>query len=497
MFADCDGVAVNVASSWSQKKATAVGSTQTSEILTDHQDTQTHSKQSIQIQTDDIEANITAVNEGEDQAPALVEFLQRAEKEVAAALASTKKSAAFDGYAVHWSDDEAEDTDRIVLTNPTYSHLQCTALGWNSRGAVVGVGYGRHDHGDWCAHQGSICTWNITRMSLNRAKPDTAVELPTCILCLQWHPEHPALLVAGGYNGIVYVIDTSQPAGKELVAECSSDENVHTEPVVQVAWRTVVDRHGKRSYLIVSASGDGSVNMWTTRPGKRELVLVRRVFVVPSDMPEHARRRSALPSSPVGVTSMAVPTDGSSSLLLGLENGTVVAYTLDAAAHVRAAPEMAHAPHTGPVYSVAYAPHHRALFLSAGSDGSLRVYHHLQVAPVLTLDCGSAFVLGAQWLPGRACAAVAVTDAGHLLVFDLKESRCAPVVKYDITEKHHSLLSVACNPKRPRTVAVGDADGRVVLVTLPRTVYTPTLQDDAVLAGLAAELTFAISNSRS
>ncbi len=35
--------------------------------------------------------------------------------------------------------------------------------------------------------------------------------------------------------GTVYVVDTSQSAGLELVAECTSDEYVHSEPVSQ-AW---------------------------------------------------------------------------------------------------------------------------------------------------------------------------------------------------------------------------------------------------------------------
>jgi hypothetical protein len=168
-----------------------------------------------------------------------------------------------------------------------------------------------------------------------------------------------------------------------------------------------------------------------------------------------------------------------------------------------------------------------------------------------------------------------------LLTLHVKQSRCSPAVKYDITEKRHPLLSVACNPRRcvcerhragsarltppvvlfacmcveillcvfpsllrvvhvvthrsQRTVAVGDADGRVVLVTLPKAVHTPvclvrpclfvcvcvcvcvsvcvcvgthsttiqctdcrfqTLQDSAVMAGLASELTFALTATR-
>lgn len=61
--------------------------------------------------------------------------------------------------------------------------------------------YGRFDHEDWCTHKAAVATWNLDKRSLNVNKPDTVIDSSCCIMCLEFHPENPAWIAGGNFNG--------------------------------------------------------------------------------------------------------------------------------------------------------------------------------------------------------------------------------------------------------------------------------------------------------
>lgn len=63
------------------------------------------------------------------------------------------------------------------------------------------LSYGRYDHEDWCTHKTSLCTWNLERRNLDENKPDTALEVSSCLMCTAFHPTNPALIAGGTYTG--------------------------------------------------------------------------------------------------------------------------------------------------------------------------------------------------------------------------------------------------------------------------------------------------------
>lgn len=66
---------------------------------------------------------------------------------------------------------------------------------------LTSLSYGRFDHDDWCTHKTSLCTWNLERRNLNENKPDTTLEVSSCLMCTTFHPTNPALIAGGTYNG--------------------------------------------------------------------------------------------------------------------------------------------------------------------------------------------------------------------------------------------------------------------------------------------------------
>lgn len=61
--------------------------------------------------------------------------------------------------------------------------------------------FGRYDHEDWCTHRAAVGTWNLDRRSVKTDKPDTVIDSACCVMCLEFHPENPAWLAGGNFNG--------------------------------------------------------------------------------------------------------------------------------------------------------------------------------------------------------------------------------------------------------------------------------------------------------
>jgi hypothetical protein len=74
-------------------------------------------------------------------------------------------------------------------------------VGWNCTGAVIGAALGRFDHEDWCTHKSTLCTWNINRRGLDPDKANVVIDVPSCLMCIHFHPQKPSYVVGGTFNG--------------------------------------------------------------------------------------------------------------------------------------------------------------------------------------------------------------------------------------------------------------------------------------------------------
>ena len=61
------------------------------------------------------------------------------------------------------------------------------------------------DHEDWCTHRTSLCTWNLDRTAVKEEKPDTKIEIGSCLMCIAFHPKNPAIIAGGTFNGMCIV----------------------------------------------------------------------------------------------------------------------------------------------------------------------------------------------------------------------------------------------------------------------------------------------------
>ena len=86
-------------------------------------------------------------------------------------------------------------------------------------------------------------------------------------MCLDFHPNNPALLAVGCYDGTVMVFDIRSKSNKSIYSS-SVRTSKHTDPVWQVSWQKEVDATKQLNFF--SISSDGRVMNWSLMKNKLE-----------------------------------------------------------------------------------------------------------------------------------------------------------------------------------------------------------------------------------
>ncbi|RQM26653.1 hypothetical protein B5M09_002048 [Aphanomyces astaci] len=130
----------------------------------------------------------------------------------------------------------------------------------------------------------------------------------------------------------------------------------------------------------------------------------------------------------------------------------------DVGALYRSALDFAFEPHGGPVYDIQYSPFHPSLFLTASSDGTVRLYNYLQKAPVVAFEVGTHYLYSVAWSKTRPLVFSVASEDGNIYVFDLK---LHPVVTLAVDSKQHraAVYTLDFNPRQRNFLACGDSHG--------------------------------------
>jgi len=476
MFADSavghnEGNQSEYQSCWLSATETQTSETQTSEIITETRSVQAGTTKEIAVQTDEV---VHEHVEASFDAQSMGVFLSRVEEDMVAQINLNNQSHAFDGYEAAWDDDVTSVTCSQTLVNAEHKgEFETTALSWNATGSVILVGYGHYDRDDLITDKAFVSTWNVDRMSINANKPDTTIEMPSCVVAIAAHPKAPALFAVGTFNGVVCLVDTSQPDGLEIVAESDRDGKSHTDPVYEVKWLTRTGKQGRETYQLATVGGDGKVLVWNTatKRGETTLVLAARYVINSSDVPSRTMKTNF--HIELGITCMSFSSEDEDTFVVGADTGAVLKCSLlSGSPGLKGKPNvelesscvtLALESHKGPVYSVSCSPFHRNLVLTCSTDGSVRVYSMLEVKPLMILDPGLGYLFDVSWSSkgGRPMVFSVTTADGHVLVYDLHANQHSPVQVLDANTKGIPVYCAANSAKRPRYLASGDGSGTV------------------------------------
>lgn len=494
MFVDETLEGVNYKSSWRKERSLADGKTQTDDLLVSDEAVQSYRCVDEAVQTDDEPKRKLRL--AEDTSGNLGEFLRRIEPFLSRQLANNLRSRAFDGFDIGWEDESSGITCEHSLSHPDFlGKFQVTGLSWNCTGSVVAASFGQFEHENWCTHKTALCTWNLDRRNVKEEKPDTTIELPSCLMCLAFHPKNPAIIAGGTFNGEVMLWDLSREDDL-LVASSGIDDDSHQEPVSKVYW--ITGSKGKKIYLI-SASSDGKILQWKIDRKAQKLQLKDGFMLMTQSLPRKMKVKGVRGDKEVGVTCITYNSEDKDMFLVGSEAGAIFKCSMHAqgnpaGSHIvssvplRSPVTFTYNPHHGPVYSVECSPFHRNAFVSAGMDQCIRLYSILQAQPVMTIEPGEGYIYSATWSPSKATVMAATTQSGNLLIYDLRQGKAVPVHKLQASPQKQPVYTCQFNPQT-NYIATGDGTGFIQIFKLSSNLRTPTGKDIDIVGNLVTVAT--------
>lgn len=488
-------VLIDIPSSWRRKRVTRDSDSQTDPITSKESAIQSKHYTTVPIQTDAEEVSQADVlaNQGDGRVfeyDAVVAFLERVEGLVSAQLMQNVKSTAFHGYIVKWSEDI--DTTSLVST---FSHAespsesQCTDVCWSKSGGALAVAYGRWDHMSWCSHKGMVCVWTPMQRDAQTTHAGFAAETSACCMSIAFHPEVPSLLVGGLFNGEIVLWRTSSDGQMQDAVVCSSvmSDWSHQEPVSSVAW-IATERRGK--FDVLSMGTDGKILVWdVTNKFATPKIATSLLF---RHIPRHLRGTNVLPKieSSVGVTCGALLKGQDNYYLVGTETGGIFKCTRMNAVQptskkLSVVPQMnndnpivfSYIPHVGPVQQISVSPFHRNLFLTCGTDGTVRLYNQLESKylriwePASSGLTSSDPIVSVKWSPFHPTVFSCTNSQGYVYFYNLstkstettskveKPSSLSQCITLDSTDRSNCIG--AFNPKLPEWYATCTSNGQV------------------------------------
>lgn len=378
-----------------------------------------------------------------------------------------------------------------------WRHLVPTGVSWNATGYTLAVSYGRFDVTGWCDSPGALCAWNLRRADIDPHKPDHVMETSDCLQCVAFHPEDPALVAAGSFDGGVYVFDlgADDEGADPLRARSGTGDASHREPVTQVRWTRNVAEASRASeraaaYDVVSVGSDGRAFVWNL------LKMARPTFGYEMRAPHPTTGKMTT----WGISSAAFGVGGKgedenedenddanrnaadTGAFLATSDGGAVFRCLASRAPAASAEfrrrcetnevgtmhspvKFEYEPHAGAAHGVSVNPHDRSVFATCGADGSLRVYGQYRARRTLSMEPCDGALFCVQWSPSRPLVVAAGTASGRVVVYDLHKGggdAARPAASFggeDEGDAPSAVHAVAFNPSLTEYLASADASG--------------------------------------
>ncbi|KAB7497925.1 WD repeat-containing protein 34 [Armadillidium nasatum] len=426
------------ASSWKTEQSITENSSQTEPLETKEEESQVLETTEIGIQTDKEETpDYKNVNYDESS---LLEFLHRITPQVEKELSKACRSRAFDSYSD--LDEESNTGVKCVHTLrwqqilPEHSVID---IGWSSTGSLISIGYGVRLHDDWCSHKGAVAVWNINRNDFAANQPDQLFDIATCVTCIEFHPQNPAILAVGNMAGEVMVFDLAKT--QEALPTFRADSGgVSISGLKWVSLPTSgnTDRgvQFKSSLSLVSITAEGTILVWAIHYAKEDITLSSGYLVKTEDIPRELRSRLS-DAGGVGLTCVTFGYDDTSRFLLGTEGGAVLTCST----------------------------------LLMPNKPVCVIYNEEE------MTCS-------QWSPSRPLVVAVGKIGGEISFYNFANKNCAPILSLPAPEKSSPISTLKFNKNNMKLLACGDHLGRVFIWQLPVNFISPSAFEQNTLADL-------------
>lgn len=321
-----------------------------------------------------------------------------------------------------------------------------TAIQWNPKYKdLFAVGYGKYSFND--QKTGLICCYTIK----NPTFPEYQFTTDSGVMCLDFHPQHPALLAVGLYDGTVMVFDIRLKGNNKPIYHSTVRTNKHTDPVWEVRWNC--ESATSKSLNFYSISSDGRVTNWTLMKNKlepEEVIKLRMVVDEKKGLGEN--KKEAFMFGLAGGMCFDFNNYDTHLFLVGTEEGKIHLCSKAYSGQYITTYEG----HYLAVYSVKWNTYHPRIFLSCSADWTIKMWDKEIVRPIMCFDMQHA-VGDVNWAPYSSTVFSAVTQDGKLYLWDLNEDKHKWLCEHTAMKKSKA-LHVSFNHADP-IILVGDDKG--------------------------------------
>lgn len=319
---------------------------------------------------------------------------------------------------------------------------QVTALCWNTAFPdLFAVGYGSYEFLRQGA--GMICCYSLK----NTSHPEYTFSTDSGVMSIDFHPQHPALIAVGCYDGTVMVFDVRNKVNRPIYLS-TIRTGKHTDPVWQVSWQ---EEDLAKELNFFSISSDGRVANWIMSKNELKMEPIMQLKLVSSlkNDPEEASL-----SGLANGCCLDFNKTSEHLFIVGTEEGKIhkcsKAYSGQYLENYEG--------HHMAVYAVRWNPFHPRVFISCSADWTVKIWDHSISTPIMSFDLGNA-VGDVAWAPYSSTIFAAVTTDGKVHVFDLAENKHEPLCEQKVV-KRSKLTHVVFNQQDP-IILVGDDRGGV------------------------------------
>jgi dynein intermediate chain 1 len=349
----------------------------------------------------------------------------------------------------YWEDasDQFREGEGSLLplwrfSNERAKKKQVTAVCWNPYfGDLFAIGYGSYDF--LKQSSGVVCCFSLK----NSSHPEFTFTTESGVMCLDFHPQHPALLAVGCYDGTVIVYDVRNKANRPIYISTIKTGR-HTDPVWQVNWQ---EEDLAKELNFYSISSDGRVANWVMSKNelKMEPVMQLKLVSTAKDDPEE----SSL-SGLAGGCCFDFNRFSEHLFIVGTEEGKLHKCSKAYSGQYLET----YVGHHMAVYTVRWNPFHERCFLSCSADWTVKLWDHNIPEPIMSFDLGNA-AGDVAWAPYSSTVFAAVTSDGKVHVFDLAQNKNEPLCEQKVV-KRAKLTHISFNSIEP-ILLVGDDRGGV------------------------------------
>lgn len=327
---------------------------------------------------------------------------------------------------------------------------------------------------------GAVLIWSIK----NPVNPERRYRFKISVSAVKFSQKSPQLLAVALYDGTIEVIDVTSIKTDESVAVVVKSERLSSpgvEPVWQIQWLQL-----KEKEYIITGSQDGRVMKYEIASGPylvgyRQLRLDRvEGFVEALHVAERKKSFIEADRHPQILCLQKHPLNHD-IYIVGTDEGCIHICSINFPhQHIGI-----YQVHSSGVYCVDFSPFSPKIFLTAGSDWTIRIWIEDILEPIMELSDGFSAIHTAYWSPIHSTIIASCTQ-DSVQIWDLRRKNLKPA---SVKTFERARLTVIKFSPCGKSLLVGDDEGNTHVCSLEDFPFPPHFQFDEIEKALYRSLT--------